>query len=269
MSTIRVYSKHITPKMAEEMLSRNAGNRKVTQSNVQFLYKQMANGYWKLTGDPIKFDDRGQLVDGQHRLLALIKSGKTLEMFIAENLDDGVFEVLDTGRTRTAGDTLSVMGYMNVNVLAGAARTIILLKNGYFADSRKAGRDARITNSIILDFIKKNPSLEDDIKHINTIYRGFRYFPSSKLAALFFIFSKTNQTKAEDFFNRYLTGVDLGEENPIRLLRERFIRDQQNKSKMPEREKMALIIKAWNLFATNKKVKRLELERGATFPKPI
>lgn len=269
MTKIKVYQKLVTPEMAKKYLDKNKGNRKLTERNTQFFYQQMATGKWMLAADPIKFGEDGRLLDGQHRLKALIKYGKPLEMFIAEGLSDNVFSVLDTGRNRNASDILSIKGYKSFNALSATAKSILMFNAGVYSDHNKTSKDFRASNQMILEFVEKNPRLHEDINYVNAIYRRFRYLGFSRLVMLYFLLSKKNAEKADEFFEKYSTGIDLNQDSPIRILRERFILDSQNKTKLTLRDKTAIFIHAWNAYISNKKIERIKLTKDYDFPKPV
>lgn len=65
----------ITPEMAAAMLQKNAGNRQIRPSVVAQYADQMKRGQWQVTHQPIATDSEGNLVDGQHRLSAIVSSG--------------------------------------------------------------------------------------------------------------------------------------------------------------------------------------------------
>lgn len=264
---ISITKRTITPEIAQQLLSNNAGNRKLSERNVQFIYGQMVAGEWKLTGDTIKIGKDGKLKDGQHRLAGVVKYGKPIEMFVAEGVADDVFQVLDTGKSRSAADVLSMSGIRNSNNVAGSVRAIILFKQGVYSHN-KAGKTSRATNAAILKFTEENPLIHEVITYTMGIYRQFRFISHSNLTMLYWILSKKNQTQADIFFEKYATGIDLGVTNPIRHLRERLLKDSLNKSKLNSRDKIALFIFAWNAFIEGKKMQQLTLQRNYVFPKP-
>lgn len=98
----------IGPLNAEVWLKRNTGNRNVRQAHVRHLAEQMRLGRWKLSPEPIVFCRSGRLLDGQHRLLAVIMSGETIRASVALVEDESVFEVLDQGANRSNSDILNV-----------------------------------------------------------------------------------------------------------------------------------------------------------------
>jgi hypothetical protein len=66
----------ITPELAEKFLEKNSNNyRKLSEKVVKAYQIDMETGNWKFNGDSIKFNKSGQLVDGQHRLTAISRSG--------------------------------------------------------------------------------------------------------------------------------------------------------------------------------------------------
>lgn len=265
---INVQKRTITPELATKLLQSNEGNRKLSDRGIQFLYSQMVSGDWMITADTIKIGKTGRLLDGQHRLQALIKYGKPLDMFVAEGLDEKVFTVLDTGKNRTASDILSMKGYKNSNNVAGAVRAILLFNEGVYA-AGKAGKVGKATNTAILKFADENPSIHEVISHTFTIYRQFRFMSHSALTMLYWVLSKKNQIQCDNFFEKYATGIDLGATSPIRHLRERLLKDSVNKSKLSSRDKIALFIFAWNAYRKQTKMQQLTLQKDYNFPKPI
>lgn len=94
----------ITPKIAAEMLSRNRNVRAINETHVNRLAEMMLASRWWLNGESIKFDIEGQLIDGQHRLSAVVKSGVTIQALCVYNVP--ISFGVDEGRLRTVGDLL-------------------------------------------------------------------------------------------------------------------------------------------------------------------
>jgi len=64
-------------------------------------------GEWIVTHQGIAFDENGLLVDGQHRLLAIIDSGRAVDCMVTRNLSTSVFSVTDGGIARSLKDRIS------------------------------------------------------------------------------------------------------------------------------------------------------------------
>ena len=97
----------VTPNMATEWLEQNKRNRHIRQSHVDDLAQEIKSGLWKFDGATIRFDTEGNILDGQHRLWAVIESGLSIDTFVVLGLESDVFAVIDTGIVRTGADVLS------------------------------------------------------------------------------------------------------------------------------------------------------------------
>lgn len=103
----------ITPEMAKSMLAKNMkDNRPVLKNTVHGYARQMRNGKWKLTHQGIAFDENGELVDGQHRLNAIIEANVSVLMNVTYNVHRTPGEVftIDMGRKRTYANVATMSG---------------------------------------------------------------------------------------------------------------------------------------------------------------
>lgn len=94
----------ITPKDAERILTGNTGNRNVRVAQVASLANTIMNGGWVTTHQGIAISKSGKVLDGQHRLMAIIKSGIAVEIAVTTDVDDMAFRAIDTGITRNMRD---------------------------------------------------------------------------------------------------------------------------------------------------------------------
>ena len=262
----------ITPKMAAIMLEGNETNRKVNEAHVIFLSKQMKEGNWHLTGDTIKIDKFGILLDGQHRLHACIKAGVAFKNNISRGVERIAFKFIDTGRNRSAGDVLSIEKISNANNMAGLIKFIIHYRIAPWAaasNNTGGGNKRKVTNNDVSEFYHKNEAqLLDSYpcgynKH-NKLLNG------SVLAGMHFILKKIDYEQATEFCLRLSDGQNLKPKSPIYVLRERLIYDRTHKLKLGNYDKLALIIKAWNAFRNKKSISGLRYNKAnEEFPKPI
>lgn len=97
----------VDARRARELLSATTfKNRGVTASRVRQYAQSMRDGRWRVTGEPLMMSPEG-LINGQHRLLAIIESGMCFPMLVVTHGDSDVYKVIDTGGVRDAGDLLS------------------------------------------------------------------------------------------------------------------------------------------------------------------
>lgn len=125
----------VTPQIAAEWLKSNIGNRKVSDHVVEAYAADMRAGAWRTTHQGIAFDAAGRLLDGQHRLLAVVKAGFQVTMAVTRGLQASAQEVLDAQKPRSVSDQLQLIdGLPNANKFSGAARVIYELDNGKTLD---------------------------------------------------------------------------------------------------------------------------------------
>jgi len=137
--------------------------------------RDMVAGHWPFTGDAIRFDIDSNLIDGQHRIKAIIESGVTLPFVLVFGLDPKTKHALDMGRKRSAADVLALKGYTQSTRLQGAARQLLLIKHNSYS--------ARITTAEIEDIVERHPKLAECTHHFNNT----RDISPSLLTALYYI----------------------------------------------------------------------------------
>src|SRR3954467_14111979 len=71
---IRGYLVEVTPDLAAQWLRANTGNRPVREAHVRSLAEEITADRWKVTHQGIAFSLSGRLMDGQHRLRAVIRA---------------------------------------------------------------------------------------------------------------------------------------------------------------------------------------------------
>lgn len=152
----------LTPELAMAWLdSMPEYQRKPSDAVVAEYAKDMREGRWvEGTGDAFRFNKADQMIDGQHRCLAVVESGVTIKVIVIEGLDDEVYLVLDKGRKRTAGDAI---GGKNANVRAACAKALIALENGTQLASILSGNTSSKNNPIsateIAEYALENEAL--------------------------------------------------------------------------------------------------------------
>lgn len=96
----------VTRELAEKWLATQVLNRAVNSRRVQQYAEDMKNGNWAVNGESIKFMN-GVLVDGQHRLHAVLRSGVAVRMLVVE-VEDA--RMIDRGQERNLRQSLKMMG---------------------------------------------------------------------------------------------------------------------------------------------------------------
>ena len=144
----------ITPEMAKAYLLRNKSNRKVSRQHVARLARCMKAGKFRLTHQGIAFDEDGNMIDGQHRLLAIIESGCSIQMSVARGVKPEDKLLIDIqSRPRSYSDALSIeRGTDSIKQLVAACRLLINLKTGERVPTLDEVRQFMDENKSSLDF---------------------------------------------------------------------------------------------------------------------
>ncbi len=116
----------LTPEKASILLKQNGNNRRINLDHVDFLAKEMKSGKWKLNGQSIVVSRKGELLDGQHRLMAIVKSGQSIESILCEDAEESIMATIDTGRSRNAADVFSMNHVTNANAKAALAKNLYM-----------------------------------------------------------------------------------------------------------------------------------------------
>jgi hypothetical protein len=121
----------VTPALASQWLTLNANPRNLNAVTVARYALDMINGSWELTHQGIAFNSSGQLVDGQHRLSAIVESGVTVEMTVAHGMD--AITRVDLGDKRSPAVILRLAGLSHQNSTIAAIKGATAYPSGYNA----------------------------------------------------------------------------------------------------------------------------------------
>lgn len=115
----------VTPEMARRWLTQNTINRPLNAAHVAFIAKKIEQNEWMVTHQGIAFSSDGTLLDGQHRLAAIVQTGKAILLTVTFGQDIATFAAIDDVRRRSTADALKIP-YVDVAV----CRWILRLRAG-------------------------------------------------------------------------------------------------------------------------------------------
>ncbi len=266
MKVIKTTVETVNPATAAKYLERNKNNRPLRNGTVKKYAALMVDGQWELNGEAIKFAESGELLDGQHRLHAVVGSGVAAPFLVVRGVPDRVFDTLDTGAKRTAGDILSLEGFMNSALVASAARILMGFENtGGFNQHRHGA--VIYSNRDILEFVEACPAITDSAAYIKGRNKSYRLLAGNgaPLVVLHYLFNRADHQRCSMFFDMLATGANLAEGHPVLVLRNKMsgitFRSLRNTS-----EGFAIYIKAWNAFCAGKTIRNLYFKDSETMP---
>ena len=251
----------ITPDVAREMLAQNKHNRPIRKANVDALVAAIRQGQWVMTGNPIAFDHTGRLLDGQHRLLAIIEANQPVESIVTRGLAKAAFLTTDTGAKRGAADVAAMLGF-KCYVTTGCAATLL---HHYENNSMRIFKKG-VTNQEIQKILSEHPGLQESVDVGRELAN---ILPPGIGAFCHYVCSRLDREAAATFFQHLKSGANLRANSPILVLRDKLMFYKAGKIVFSRQAIAALIIKAWNNFRKGKEVANLTWKPREQFPRAI
>lgn len=272
MTNLRIEYTEITPEIAAEMLRKNvANNRSLMATTVAKYANLMSKGQWDTqTGDTIKISKDGFVIDGQHRLHAVVKSGITIHSFIAYGLDVESFRNIDVGQSRKLSDALHFAEIPTSKVVASAIQLYWNLKSGVYMGVMRSPETPQRGTGGSMSYVSKGATslrlsaldiekiyFENEAKwyrYINTYLKKCRVIDtSSNIAGMWAYLADINEQDAKEFISRLIEGDGLEFGSPILALRNRLLAAKSTKAGfLSSAERRAVYVSAWNAFRKGK-----------------
>lgn len=277
MSEIKSEIRDITPEEAIDLLSKNTRNRRIQRTLVARLANEMVSGRWQFDGSPIRIAEDGRLLDGQHRLNALVESETTQKFLIVSGVKDDAQAIMDTGRKRTFADMLSMNGETNATGLAALVSAAFKYEQGARGSQIFHGSGGTIAAAavsspsipVLMEFLRDHEELREAMKGSGSLASTLSA-PPSLINFTKWRLQGIDYDDAEHFFSRLGDGAGLAAGSPILALRNRLMemyREGREKGHRPSYELgIALIFKAWNLYRDGREITRLYFKPGGATP---
>jgi hypothetical protein len=258
----------ITPQLASHWLEWNECQRRLVQRRIDWLAHAMEIGEFHFVADPIRLGQldkktlRRPLRDGQHRLSAVIVSGKTTRFSVTFDFPLELFPFIDGGLPRRAADFLKAPLHL-ATLMAGAARYVFLFERKLnFMTSYGSQLPLNVEYLNVLD---RHPGIETWSKEA---FKAKRMGISCVVAASYWI-SVTGDSRADEFLSRLYdpSGQNLAEGLYHLGERLRWERKQYFNGEQGRRMLIWAIFRAWELFQ-NKEARKIIRLTGGKIPWP-
>lgn len=239
---LRVNLTKIGPEQAMKILERNKANRPVRDRVVRTYARDMKAGNWRMTGEPIKIDSEGNLLDGQHRLWAIIESQATIPVMVVEGIATEAQKVMDTGAKRTVHDHLHFAGKQNTRVLAATARLGLTEPALGFVDEPV---DAPSLTEIEAFIDGHEPAISEAVSRANTYLPDVPIQPSV-FAVAWMRMVEVDAEACREFWDAIKNQSTHGEGDARLALSKRLQNAKMQRSRIPQRQLLSLVFRAWN-----------------------
>ena len=265
-------------KSALDFIQKHEGpNRPKGQADIKRYAQLMVNGEWALTHQGIALSTEDKLIDGQHRLEAIVYAKENLgvdvkvKMPVFKGLSPEVFDILDQGRNRKAKDAFAIEGRQYPDVLEVAVRLHWIRLN-----KKRVKGTGKLRIAEMQDHLKDNPLIQTAVnfvmEELETPVKLMGVTPgyAAGLTAIMMASGEEWGYKQNDdewmdtckeFWKRF---VDDDVDNPTReceaprIVRKYIQKLNNNSETKLERDALVdLLIMTWNVFAEGEEVERI------------
>lgn len=254
----------VTPEDASQWLDEtNIHNRKLREIRYNGYSRDMTHDVWLFNGDPFRFAKSGAMLDGQHRAMAIKLSGKSQLAIVITGLPDVAQETMDIGAARTLADMLRLRGENDVAMLGSLLRRLVLFQAGHPA---VVGSKYNPSKPEMLEFAEEYAEeLKTALYAMNAVKLNRLPVTPAVIGAAYFLCAEVAGQDVADLFyvQQVAKGVNVGEEDPAWLLRQKFIREKTEVGQIDSDEAFRYTIQAWNHYrAGTKGLKKLQAPHG-------
>lgn len=244
----------ITPKRAAmDLKNLYKGQRRLNKRTVEKYARDMECGDWRFTDAALAYGPSGEVIQGQRRLNACVLSGVPFTTIVVRNLPLEAYLKLDNGDKRSANDVLRSYGASSVSLRAAIARRVWLAEyTGEFRDTYA------ITPSVgeVVDTALNHEYIEQAIDETERLRKVIRVIPSIA-GCMWALCAPEAPGYTRWFFDRLRDGSGMKEGDPVLMLRNRIVSQAAKKDGLPQREWIALFIKAWNHMVAGQLIRTL------------
>lgn len=243
----------ITPEIANDLLQTNKSNRHIRDRRVDQYARDMETGNWHPVGEPLAITPEGRLLNGQHRLLAIVKADKAVDLPVMRNVPKHFQDSMDHGLKRGFSDILKLhYGEQNVSPLSAAVKQVhqyraigIMGRTGGHHPATSA------TTAELVATYEAEPNLRNSLPVMWRVRGHGQWFAPGLMTALHYVFSEVDPDEADAFFGYLATGEELPRGSAILALRKLGVRRPMD---LGPQVQAAVIIKAFNYWRADRSI---------------
>ncbi|MCW3018705.1 MAG: hypothetical protein JWN10_1013 [Solirubrobacterales bacterium] len=256
----------ITPAKARKILRSNGHNRNLRRARVESFAEALSRGEWVLNGETIKIAEDGTLLDGQHRLEAVIAAGVSMRTVVVRALPVEAQDTVDTGRKRRLADLLTIEGHSDAHGLAATINMLHRYRAGQRLDPSRSGAP---TPQQALALVEEVPGLRDSVRAARKLTNEIGG-PLGIFGALHSVFRGIDPRATDEFFARLEDGLELTKGDPVWHLRRSILHTRRDRHYAQTPYYMAaVIIKAFNYRRAGRTIDLLSFRSSEPFPAVI
>ena len=230
--------------------------RKPSLSTVAKYATEMKAGRW-IVSNPISFDVDGKLIDGQHRLMAVIKAGVSITFLVIRGYETVAAQALDIGRSRLAVDIAHLQGY------EWMTQTHLSTVNTMFLSPTTSATAPTISHHKKIELlITHKEAVIFALDSLHGKYRNACF--ASVLARAYY---SQNKQRIQEFARILSYGVDANRTDSAAIrLRDSYQERQRRSGRSSQELLIRLTTQALQNFLLQKEIKQLKQATKNHFP---
>jgi len=229
-----------TPEWCAEVLKKSKlRNRKVSAANLTKILEAIFEGRYQIVRT-ILFDEKCNLLDGQHLMHAVIKTGISVPVICIYGIETEAFTKIDTGKTRNAADVLSIEGEDGTSNISAALSWLWREETGRLISGKGQG----VPTDAVADVLNRHPNIRGAVKWAHSNTTGL--VGPAIVAWLKYRMGQFDAALAEAFFLKIIRGTGIVDGSHEHLLRRRLENMLGKNDHEARLERAALIVKTWN-----------------------
>lgn len=206
----------ITPEQATAYLARNENNRRLRPRLIEILKRDILADNYHFSHQGIAFDTENTLIDGQHRLSAIIASGKPVPMLVFRGLQRSSQEIIDLGQARSIAETLQIVdGVKNANLTCAYVNAICW--------QYATGKGFKVSLTQSRQILDLWPEIHTLVEIKNSYWSAPKAFRLTPVLSMVIPALKA-WPKAAEFCEQYVSGLGLSAGSPANALRNHCVK---------------------------------------------
>lgn len=247
---MKISKKIFTKEDAERIiLEQNTKNYRAPKVHIVKMYAdEMAQGRWIANGDSIRFDRNGVLIDGQHRLKAIIKSGVPQEFVVVEDLDPECVKTIDIAHKRSIEDYLKNQEECYTKGTTAVVKIVMNLRKSNKQIGQSAGNGSPSNMMVVDEYMRDRDNYAKATAYGKEISKESKgALKPSHVGAIFYYLVHEMGTN-EDYVREFFFDIVNTKRNDKTIYGKTFDKLENKDGKLGRsmREIMNVYITCWN-----------------------
>jgi hypothetical protein len=263
------YFKFMSPELAMSYMVGNVHNRNLRPNHLRKIVDDLSNNTFKFNGAAILVADDGTLIDGQHRLQAIIDSGVGVWLLVLRGFRLETQDTVDTGAKRLLGDVLHLRGEKNYNELAATLKVAASWEQG----NRERLNQREFSHQQLIAFLDHNPDVRDSLTPVRPFAQRYG-LSKSHMSLAWWVLNRLNSEDNAEFWQLLMQPQQPP--HPIAALQSSLMNDIAARARGHRRvplHQLAVVFKTWNFYVAGQTALQIRHKVGGAnpdrFPEPM